>query len=111
MNEWGRVKRVLIGTATRAKLPRVNEHTRYVYYADRDADSVLPQGNYSQTIIDEANEDLDTLANIYKDFGAEVERPNMSWSSDRHHALSTRHYSNCGRSNYYCTYVCKHKKR
>lgn len=87
MNEWGRVKRVLIGTATRAKLPRVNEHTRYVYYADRDADSVLPQGTYSQTIIDEANEDLDTLANIYKDFGAQVERPNMSWSSDRHHAL------------------------
>ena len=43
MNEWGRVKRVLIGTATRAKLPRVNEHTRYVYYADRDADSVASE--------------------------------------------------------------------
>ena len=75
MNEWGRVKKVIVGIANKARYVPDDIGVRQVNYADRSLDNPIPFGAYSQTIIDEANEDLENLANIYKQFGAEVVRP------------------------------------
>ena len=61
MNEWGKVKKVIVGTATGAKYFPDDTGVRHVDYADRPKDANIPNGEYSQTIIDEANEDLDAM--------------------------------------------------
>lgn len=93
MNEWGKVKKVIVGIADRSKYYEDNLGNRCVYYADKKLDDALPQGNYSSTIIDEANEDLENLANIYKSYGAKVIRP--KFNSD----VKNFHYLYCPRDN------------
>ena len=58
MNEWGKVKKVIVGIANKARYVPDDVGVRQVNYADRSLDDHIPLGAYSQTIIDEANEDL-----------------------------------------------------
>ena len=90
MNEWGKVKKVIVGTATGAKYFPDDTGVRHVDYADRPKDANIPNGEYSQTIIDEANEDLESLVDIYKEFGSEVVRPTPG---------DVEHYLYCPRDN------------
>ena len=62
MNEWGRVKKVIVGIANKARYVPDDIGVRQVNYADRSLDNPIPFGAYSQTIIDEANEALKQLA-------------------------------------------------
>lgn len=93
MNEWGTVKKVIVGIADKARHYNDNKENRCVQFADLELTAEVPQGNYSATIIDEANEDLDNLANIYKEFGADVVRPAYNAK------VTNFHYLYCPRDN------------
>jgi len=74
-NEWSPLKRIVVGDATHANWPvmdpvfsRESEKTTWT-------ETPVPKGPVPQRIIDEANEDLDSLANTLKDLGVEVVRP------------------------------------
>lgn len=85
MNEWGKVKKVVVGTATGAKPYSHDVDSRCINFADRPIDEKIAKFTYPQSVIDEANEDLENLANIYKEFGAEVIRPKLNPKNTRTH--------------------------
>jgi glycine amidinotransferase/scyllo-inosamine-4-phosphate amidinotransferase 1 len=74
-DEWSPLKRVVVGDATHANWPvldpvfsRESEKTTWT-------ETPVPRGPVPQKIIDEANEDLDTLATTLMSLGVEVLRP------------------------------------
>jgi len=74
-NEWDPLKKVIVGTATGARIPAMDKSLRCVNYADIADESEIPSGEYPQIVIDEANEDLETFADFLKGEGVEVLRP------------------------------------
>ena len=74
-NEWDTLRRVVVGDATHANWPVLDpvfraeaEHTLW-------KETPLPSGPVPQWIIDEANQDLQTLADALTAHGVEVVRP------------------------------------
>jgi N-dimethylarginine dimethylaminohydrolase len=74
-NEWSPLKKIVVGSATDANWPvmdpvfaRESEKTTW-------KESPVPRGPVSQRIIEEANEDLDSLATTLMSLGVEVVRP------------------------------------
>jgi N-dimethylarginine dimethylaminohydrolase len=74
-NEWDPLKKVIVGSATHANWPvndpvfaRESEKTTW-------QETPVPSGPVPQHIIDEANQDLDNLANTLMSLGVEVVRP------------------------------------
>lgn len=74
-NEWSSLKRIVVGSATDANWPvndpvfsRESEKTTW-------KETPVPSGPVPQWIIDEANEDLDSLATALTNLGVEVVRP------------------------------------
>jgi N-dimethylarginine dimethylaminohydrolase len=74
-NEWDPLKQIVVGDATHANWPvsdpvfaKEGEKTTW-------KESPVPRGPVPQRIIDEANEDLDTLASTLMSLGVEVIRP------------------------------------
>ena len=74
-NEWDRLKRVVVGDATHANWPLHDP----VFSAEAKntlwKETPLPSGPVPQWIIDEANQDLQTLADTLTAYGVEVLRP------------------------------------
>jgi scyllo-inosamine-4-phosphate amidinotransferase 1 len=74
-NEWGRLKRVVVGSATDANWP-INDP---VFSKESEKttwkESPVPRGPVAQRVIEEANEDLDKLAMTLTSLGVEVSRP------------------------------------
>lgn len=75
LNEWGTLKKVIVGAATDAKLPTVDKSIRTVNYADKTDVSDTRTGLYPQVVIDEANEDLEIFSDFLRQQGVEVVRP------------------------------------
>jgi N-dimethylarginine dimethylaminohydrolase len=74
-NEWGALKRVVVGDATWANWPSEDP-----VFARESADSLWtetapPSGPVPQWIIDETNEDLSVLCSVLTQHGVEVVRP------------------------------------
>ena len=74
-NEWDPLKQVIVGSATDANWPvsdpvfsRESEKTTWT-------ETPVPQGPVLQRIIEESNEDLDTLTTTLVGLGVEVTRP------------------------------------
>jgi N-dimethylarginine dimethylaminohydrolase len=74
-NEWDQLKSVIVGDATHANWPvndpvfsRESEKTTWT-------ETPVPRGPVPQHIIEETNEDLDTLVTTLKGLGVEVVRP------------------------------------
>jgi len=74
-NEWDPLKKVIVGSATHANWPvndpvfaRESEKTTW-------QETPVPSGPVPQHIIDQANQDLDNLANTLMSLGVEVVRP------------------------------------
>ena len=74
-NEWDKLRSVVVGSATNANWPsndpvfaREGEKTLW-------KETPVPSGAVPQHIVDEANEDLEDLANVLKQLGVEVFRP------------------------------------
>jgi N-dimethylarginine dimethylaminohydrolase len=74
-NEWDPLKEVVVGIADHANWPSNDpvfaEESKKTLWTE----TPVPGGPVPQWIIDEANEDLDALAKVCKDFGAVVHRP------------------------------------
>ena len=74
-NEWGKLKRIIVGSATGAQVPPLDDSLRYVNYADVKDVSTIECGPYPQCVIDEANEDLETFVKFLEGESVQVERP------------------------------------
>jgi len=74
-NEWDRLQRVVVGSATDANWPVTDP----VFLKESEKttwrETPVPRGPVPQRIIQEANEDLDTLATTLMSLGVEVVRP------------------------------------
>ena len=74
-NEWSRLRKVVLGTATDARIPEMDISLRTVNYAHlRDVSEVIA-GPYPPQVIDEANEDLEGFARLLRQENVEVLRP------------------------------------
>ena len=77
-NEYSKLKTVIVGDATGAKVPEMDASLRCVNYADVADTSALPgAGLYPQQVIDEANEDLQTFITFLQGEGVRVRRPDQ----------------------------------
>ena len=74
-NEWARLRRVVVGSATDANWPTTDPVFSKESEKTTWKDSPVPRGPVPQRIIDEANEDLDALATTLIGMGVEVLRP------------------------------------
>jgi len=74
-NEWDPLKKVIVGTATNAQIPKMDRSLRIINYADRSNISDVRSGPYPDKVIDEANEDLEKLCETLISLDIEVVRP------------------------------------
>jgi len=77
-NEWDPLEAVIVGIADNARIPAPDLSLRLVNYADKDHAFSIPQGAYPQQVIEEANEDLETLCDFLKSQNVVVHRPDKS---------------------------------
>lgn len=74
-DEWSPLRRVVVGDATHANWPVHDPVFKQEEFKTTWKETPVPRGPVPQTIIDEANEDLDGLAQILMNLGVEVVRP------------------------------------
>jgi glycine amidinotransferase len=87
-NEWGNLKKVIVGVADYAVVPPLDKSLRTINYAGISDDEVIKSGPYPKQVIDEANEDLEILVRFLKSQNIEVVRPNKE---------ETKYYNFCPR--------------
>jgi N-dimethylarginine dimethylaminohydrolase len=74
-NEWGPLKRVIVGTADYANWPTSDENFINQVTHSRWQDSEFKFGSIAQHTIDQANSSLEEFANLLANLGVEVSRP------------------------------------
>jgi N-dimethylarginine dimethylaminohydrolase len=74
-NEWDKLKKVVVGDASYANWPKFDPVFRKEAENSLWTETPAPIGPVPQHIIDETNEDLQTLCNTLTQCGAEVIRP------------------------------------
>lgn len=74
-NEWSKIQEIIVGDATDAKMPPITKDVRTVNYADISDIQHLQTGKYPQKVIDEANEDLESLCSFLHSQGIKIHRP------------------------------------
>lgn len=80
-NEWGKLKKVVVGVADYATVPEIDKSLRLINYADRENVENIRTGSYPQKVIDEANQDLETFVDFLQKEHVEVLRPNREETS------------------------------
>jgi glycine amidinotransferase len=78
INEWGKLKKVVVGIADHAKIPKLDISLRTVNYANVKYEKDIPFGPYPQQVVEQANEDLEIFVNFLKKENVEVVRPKSS---------------------------------
>jgi N-dimethylarginine dimethylaminohydrolase len=74
-NEWGKLKSIIVGSATHANWPSTDPVFSQEHLKTAWKETPVPSGPVPQWIVDEANEDLDELAGVLTKLGIEVFRP------------------------------------
>lgn len=74
-NEWGKLRSVVVGTATNANWPNNDPVFATEARTTTWKESPVPTGPVPDWIVDEANADLEGLSNILTSLGVEVHRP------------------------------------
>ena len=74
-NEWGKLKRIVVGDATHANWPTNDPVFNLESEKTLWKETPVPKGPVPQWIIDEANEDLQRLVDTLKLLDVRVERP------------------------------------
>lgn len=74
-NEWGALKEIIVGTATNAHWPKNCASFRNLEKTTTWTETPVPAGLVDQSIINEANEDLENLSNILRSLDVIVHRP------------------------------------
>ena len=98
-NEWGRLRSVIVGRADHARVPSEKVSLRAINYAGPSPPEIKA-GPYPRQVIDEANEDLESLCGALIDAGVTVYRPDLpdtalehgvnGWRSDGYYAYCPR---------------------
>ena len=88
-NEWDPLEEVILGTAKGARSPTADKSTQFVLYPDCPIDS-LPDGVFSQRVIEETEEDLSQFAEVLASHEVTVHRPDPYDTAVRH---STPHWT------------------
>jgi glycine amidinotransferase len=87
-NEWDQLRKVVVGIADYAQIPKLDPSLRTVNYANILDENSIPCGAYPDQVITEANEDLDNFVKFLESVDVEVVRP----ASD-----SVKYYNYCPR--------------
>jgi glycine amidinotransferase/scyllo-inosamine-4-phosphate amidinotransferase 1 len=74
-NEWDPLKEIVVGIADHANWPSTDSVFAEESSKTLWTETPVPSGPVPQWIVDEANEDLDALAKVCRDYGAVVHRP------------------------------------
>lgn len=74
-NEWDQLKVCVVGSATHANWPSNDAVFADEKYKTTWHETPVPSGHVAQHVIDESNEDLETLSTTLKELGVEVIRP------------------------------------
>ncbi len=75
-NDWDPLRDVIVGSATNARVPTIDASTMSFSYASQPIDRVSAlEGPIPQAIIEEANEDIEALAEALCQAGVNVRRP------------------------------------
>ena len=74
-NEWDPLEEIVVGSATNANWPTTDPVFAEESKKTAWTETPVPSGPVPQWIVDEANEDLDALAKVCRDYGAVVHRP------------------------------------
>ena len=77
INEWGKLKKIVVGIADYAKIPEIDISLRTVNYADKENVDDILVGDYPDIVKQEANEDLTTLTKFLEGEGVEVVKPEV----------------------------------
>ncbi len=83
-NEWDPLESVLVGTALGARVPQVDTSLKAIAYAQLEDARFIPSGAYPQQVIEEAEEDLTELCQVFEKLGIQVHRPQVFDSSSQH---------------------------
>lgn len=99
-NEWDQLKTIIIGRADNARIPIMDRSLHAINYADVKSVEKIISGIYPKQVIDEANEDLETLCAELKKLNINVLRPNIPntekkfgnghWESDGYYNFCPR---------------------
>lgn len=95
-NEWDTLEEVIVGNPSNARFPYADKSTQVAAYPERPV-SEIPQGSYSQWIIEETEEDLNEFVDALEKLGVTVKRPN-TWAHSA--SFSTPHWKAQGYHNY-----------
>jgi len=75
-NHWDPLEEIVVGIADHARVPTVDRSTMSMSYTNHPMELIKPlEGAYPQWLIDEANEDMNELADTLKKLGVKVHRP------------------------------------
>lgn len=74
-NEWGKLRSVVVGSATHANWPTTDPVFALESEKTTWKETPVPSGPVPQWIVDEANEDLNDLADVLRELGVTVYRP------------------------------------
>lgn len=77
-NHWDQLEEIVVGVATNARVPTVDVSTMNMCYSNYSVDQIKNlEGQYPQWLIDEANEDMQVLADTLSSLGIKVHRPKI----------------------------------
>lgn len=96
-NEYDKLVSVIVGDATGARFPALDEIFDLNQEVTTWTETPLPHGRFPQSIIDQANEDLETLAQTLRALGITVYRPT---EIDHGHVVRTHEWESDGMYNY-----------
>jgi glycine amidinotransferase/scyllo-inosamine-4-phosphate amidinotransferase 1 len=87
-NDWDTLKEIIVGTAKGYRTPELNRSFKSCQFPEYDEESI-PIGSYPDWVIEETEEDLDTLAKTLTSHDVVVHRPDLT----HNHSDNWHHYS------------------
>jgi len=82
-NDWDNLKEIIVGTADFASIPIPNISVLKCQFPEYEEDYVKQySGFYPQQVIEEQNEDLQTLVDCLESLGVKVYRPDTKWAKE-----------------------------
>lgn len=96
-NEYDKLVSCVVGDATGAQFPKLDEIFLYNQQVTNWKETPLPSGMFPDEIIDQANEDLDNLSKTLMTKGVKVYRPK---DLDHEFKVTTYHWTTDGMYNY-----------
>jgi N-dimethylarginine dimethylaminohydrolase len=95
-NEWDQLEEIVVGNPLRARYPTADRSTQLAEFPGRPLEEI-PQGPFSQQVIEDTEEDLNAFVAVLEELGITVKRPE-TWPHEA--KFSTVHWESEGYYNY-----------